>query len=95
MRYESIDADLTLDTARQRIVDNVSGVRVTEGDGQIEVRMPSGLKVATLSEITLPSGDHGTRLRYRTVFIRPHMAHARRAATEIKKILTSTNSSEG
>lgn len=91
MRYESIDVNLPLETVRQRIRDKVTGVRITERNGQLVVQMPSGLHVATLSEISLLSGDRGTRLRYRTVLIRPHTAHARRIATTIKELLTANN----
>lgn len=84
MNYRSIDLSIAPKEARQRISNRVSGISVTTSVDSIEFRTSTGIHLAILSEVRLPDGATGSRLKYRTAIISPAVAHARRKATEIR-----------
>lgn len=85
MRYEEIVLSIEQDEARNHIADHVSDLRVTTSDGKIEYRTNAGIRLAVLSDATLPSGEKGSKLRYRTTLITPSLAHARTKARTIRR----------
>lgn len=84
MNYRSVDLPIDLAEARRRIAERVDGLVVEEAPDVAEFRTPSGLRLATLTEVTLPDGEPGTRLEYRTAIVSSSAAHARRKAAEIR-----------
>jgi len=84
MNYRTVDLPVDLADARRHIAERVDGLVVEEASGSVEFRTPSGLRLATLSPVTLSDGERGTRLEYRTAIVSSSAAHARRKAAEIR-----------
>lgn len=82
--FESIHLALAKDEAARRISERVSHIRRTDTESTIEFRTKVGLHLATLSDVTVDGGERGSKLRYRTSYIRPHLFHAHNKATEIQ-----------
>lgn len=89
MQYSTIDLTLDTETARERILARVSGITCRETDGSIVFRSSSGFHLAELTEVTLPNGETGTRLSYRTTILSPTAATARRKAKRIRDAVES------
>lgn len=89
MKYESITLDLELEEARKLVGNRVSGLSVREQKGRIEYASQSGYRLAVLKETTLPNGDAGTTLQYRTTMLSPTAAFARQKAREIRHAVDS------
>ncbi|MFC7168687.1 hypothetical protein [Halobium salinum] len=83
MNYAVLDLTLDAEAARDRVVDRVSGVSVRSADDRYEFLTPSGFHLAELSNATLPDGEHGSRLTYRTAMVSPVAASARRKAEAV------------
>lgn len=83
LNYRTIDLQIEKDAARKLISQKVEGLKVREHPGTIEYLMPSGLHLATLTDIRLPNGEHGARLKYRTAIVSSWAIHARTKAREI------------
>lgn len=91
MNYDEIILSIEKDEARKRIAEHVSDMRVTTTDGEVEYRTNAGLWLAVLSDATLPSGEQGSKLRYRTSLITPFLAHARTKARKIRRAVENYN----
>jgi hypothetical protein len=83
MRYETVELDAPVETVREHIASIVSGIRTKAEGSTIDYYTESGVHVGTVSPVG--GGDQQrSRLRYRSAFVRPHLAHARRKASEIR-----------
>ena len=85
MNYATMRLEITAAEARDIIAERVDGVRIREFHGHYEFRSPSGIHLAELSDLTLPDGDRGAQLKYRTAVISPVAALARSKAWQIKR----------
>lgn len=85
MQYKEMLLTLGVAEARARINDRVSGVRATTEGKNIKYHTNMGLHLATLSPADLPSGGHGSKLRYRTAVVSGHHVHARSKARRIRE----------
>lgn len=83
-RTETIYLDLDTEEAARRIAERVPNLRRRTDDGAVTFHTNVGLHLATLTDATLPSGERGSRLRYRTSLVRAHLLHARDAARAIR-----------
>ena len=83
--YKTLTLDVGKDTARQTIAERVPDAEFRAVNETIEVRTRSGVLLAVLSEVSLPSGEQGTKLRYRTTLISPTLSHARTQAQAIRR----------
>ena len=84
MNYRTIDLAVGKEEARRHIAERVPVVTAKEVGADIEYLTPAGFHVATLSDVTLPDGRRGTRLKYRSVIVSSSAAHARRIAHEVR-----------
>lgn len=85
MRYKEIRLAVEKEEAEKLIAERTSNVRVDTTEGRIEYRTNADILLASLSEIELPSGDPGSKLRYRTAFVDNQLWHANRQAWSIKQ----------
>ncbi|WP_435359145.1 hypothetical protein [Haloarchaeobius sp. DFWS5] len=85
MRYDEVYLTLDKDTAHEQIVKKVTDVRSTTTDDKIQYRSNTGVLLATLTNTVLPSGERGSKLRYRTTLISPALSHARTQAQSIRR----------
>ena len=92
---ETMYLALEKEAAARRISDRVQHVRQTSDGDTIEFRTNVGLHLATLSDATVGSGDRGSKLRYRTSLIRPHLFHAHHKAREIRDAVEAFATSPG
>lgn len=83
--YSAIDLAIDKEAADELITRRVSGISRQVQGGSYEYKTPSGMHLATVSDVRLSSGDQGSRLRYRTTILAPFAAHARSKAREIRK----------
>jgi len=88
MRYDTIHLDSPLETVREHIAKGVADVRIRSAGESIEYYTNAGVHVATLSPDSTGTSS-GSKLRYRSVFVRPQLGHARRKAKEIRAAATS------
>jgi hypothetical protein len=84
MNYASLELSVEPAEARRAILRRVPGLSVTEFDGRHEFQTRTGFHLAELSATTLPNGERGSILRYRTAMISPIAAHARWKAEAIR-----------
>jgi len=84
MRYTEILLTLGKDEAHSRIRKRVKAGRVKTTGEEIEYRTNSGLLLGTLSETELPSGETGSKLRYRTSTINSSLSHGRTTAKQLR-----------
>lgn len=84
MNYRSVDLKIERDAARRIIANRVTAVVIQDAGNTVEIRSPAGFHLASLSDVTLPDGERGTKLRYRTAIISSSAAHARRWAKKIR-----------
>lgn len=84
MSVETTYLALEKESAARRISDRVQHVRRSSDGDTIEFRTNVGLHLATLSDALVESGERGSKLRYRTSWIRPHLFHAHHKAREIR-----------
>lgn len=89
MNYRSIDLALEQESAHERITTKVDGLSVRRQGKSIEYRTPSGFHLATLTDVRLPNGQRGTRLKFRTAVVAAWAAHTRRKAAEIRDAVVS------
>lgn len=85
MRYDEILLTIEKEEARKRITERVSGFRTNTTEDRIEYRTNAGYLLAILSDAELPSGETGSKLRYRTVIIGSPHIHARAMAQQIRR----------
>ena len=83
--YKTLTLAVGKDTARQTIAERVPDVEIRTVDEIIEARTRSGVLLAVLSDVTLPSGEQGTKFRYRTTLMSPTLSHARTQAQSIRR----------
>ena len=88
MRYEKILLTFEKEQARKRIAEQVSDIRTKMTDERIEYRTNTGYLLAVLSDAQLPSGETGSKLRYRVSLIGPSHAHARAQAHRIRRAVS-------
>lgn len=81
--YRTLTLQIEKEAARKLISQKVGGMKVRERSGTIEYSMPSGMHLATLTDIRLPNGERGSRLKYRTAIVSTWAIHARTKAREI------------
>lgn len=79
-----VDLRIEKEAAKKLIGRSVSGVSTRERGRVIEYTMPSGMHLATLTDVERSNGDRGTRLEYRTAVVAPWADHARRKARTIR-----------
>ena len=84
MNFSTVTLTVTKEEARARIAERISGVRTRKSNGRYEFTSPVGFRLAELSDASLPSGEQGSQLKYRTAIISPVVAPARSKALEIK-----------
>lgn len=84
MRYSTITLDVDKETAREHISERVRNVRTKTERGRIEYTTNPGLVLAVLTDETLPSGERGSKLRYRTAIVSTHYSHAKETARKIR-----------
>lgn len=89
MRYDTITLPDPVETVRERIAAKVADVRTRTEASTTDYYTNAGVHVAT---ITPAAGSDGSKLRYRTAFVRPHLGHARRKAQEIRAVVESASS---
>lgn len=89
MRYSTITLDIDKETARERISERVRNVRTKTEQGRVEYTTNAGLVLAVLTDAKLPSGDQGSKLRYRTAIISTHHSHAKETARKIRDAVES------
>lgn len=87
MKFQSLTLSADKSTARTSIMDRVSGIKTREEGERITFYSQSGIKLATLTDTTLPDGRTGSRLRYRTSLISPVASNARRQAKQIRNVV--------
>ena len=85
MNYSTLTLTLSKEEARNAIAERVSGVKVKRSDGYYTYMSPAGFHLAELSDVTLPDGNQGSRLKYRIAMISPVAAPARSKARQIKR----------
>ena len=83
MNYSTLTLTITKEEARDMIAKRVSSVKIREFHGRYEFRSPVGYHLAELSDVSLPNGEQGSQLKYRTAMISPIAAHARSKARQI------------
>ena len=83
--YETIDLAVDKETAARSVAERVPHLRQVRSDDSIEFRTNVGLHLATLSDVTLASGPRGSRIRYRTSVIGPHLFHVHDKARQIRE----------
>lgn len=84
---ETTYLSISKEDAARHVSRRVAHLRRSRDDGTIRFRTNVGIHLATLSDVTLDSGDRGARLRYRTSAIRPHLFHAHNKSREIRDSL--------
>ena len=84
MNYATLELAISKDEARAIIAEHVDGVHIRESRGDYEFRSPTGFHLAAVSDLSLPNGEQGARLKYRTSMISPVAALARSKARRIK-----------
>lgn len=84
MNYRSIELTIDKRAAQKTITKRVPGLIVRESASRIEFSTPAGFHLATLTDVELPTGQRGTRLKYRTAILSAWAAHARRKARKIR-----------
>lgn len=89
MNYATMDLEISKEAARERIESRVSGVRIKTAQDRYEFSSPMGFHLAELSTATLPNGEEGARLKYRTAIISPVAAVARSKAQQIRRAVES------
>lgn len=89
MKYTEVLLTIEASEANKRITERVSSVRARREGGRIEYRTNSGLLLGTLSDTTLPSGEPGSKLRYRTTTISAALSHGRTRAKKLRKAVES------
>ncbi|WP_254546191.1 hypothetical protein [Halomarina pelagica] len=94
VEYETLYLRVTKEEAARRISERVEHVACADEGGVIDYRTNVGVHLATLSDVTLESGEPGTKLRYRTSVIRPHLFHARNEARQIRDAVERYRTSE-
>ena len=85
MRYETVLLTLSREEARKCIAEQISDIRTKMTDDGIEYRANTGYLLAVLSDAQLPSGETGSKLRYRVSLIGPSHAHARAQAHQLRR----------
>lgn len=83
MKYEEILLTVEKEEAQNRISEQVSDVRVKTADGRTEYRTNADILLASLSETELPSGEPGSKLRYRTAVVDSQLSHVRKLTWRI------------
>ena len=84
MNYSTLTLTITKEEARDVIAKRISGVKIREFNGRYEFMSPIGYHLAELSDVSLPNGDRGSQLKYRTAILSPIAAPARSKARQIK-----------
>lgn len=87
MIFEETVLDIEKDAARREIMERVTDVQVTIDDDRIEYRTNAGFLLAVLTDAHLPSGETGTRLRFRTAILSAPLIHARTKADAIRRVV--------
>lgn len=95
MNYAELDLAVDREAARERITDRVSGISVRTTGERDEFLTPSGFHLAELAGVTLPNGERGSRLTYRTAIVSPVAAHARLKAQQIRDAIEPHRYREG
>lgn len=85
MQYQTIDLAIEKDHARRLISERVPGVTARTDGSAVDYKLPSGIRLARLADTTLPNGEQGTRLTYRTTMIAPFASHAKQKARKIRE----------
>ena len=85
MRYKEIQLAVEKEEAEKLIAERISNIRVDAAEDRIEYRTNADILLASLSEIRLPSGDPGSKLRYRTALIDNRLSYVKRQAWSIKQ----------
>lgn len=83
--YETTTLSISKEEARQLIADRLQDLSVTVAGETIEFRSNAGVLLAVLSDTSLPAGERGAILRYRTTLISPSFSHARSQAQIIRR----------
>ena len=83
--YETVYLAADKERVARHVSERVPHLRQVRTDGAIEFRTNVGHHLATLSDATTDSGARGSRIRYRTSRIRPHLFHAHNKARQIRK----------
>ena len=89
MRYEEILLTLDKEEAHKRITERVSDIRMKTTNERIEYRTNTGHLLAVLFDAQLPSGETGSKLRYRVALIGPLHAHARAQAHRTRRAVAN------
>lgn len=82
--YDTIYLDISKEEAARMISKKVSGIRRRRAEKSYRYEIGGGLHLATLSDATVESGEQGSKLRYRTSVVRPHLIRAWSKAKAIR-----------
>jgi hypothetical protein len=84
MRYESTYIDAERTEVEDRISRRVTNIRREVDEDVSNYYTNVGVHLAAVSDVTLGDGTTGTKLRYRTDYVRPHLVHAKNKAVKIR-----------
>lgn len=85
VNFETMYLTIPKEEAARHISERVSNLRRRQTGKGFEYRTNAGFHLATLSDATLGTGAPGSKLRYRTSYIRPHLFHTHNKAGDIRK----------
>jgi hypothetical protein len=84
VKYTDVYLAIETEEANLRITERVPSVRTRRDGDVIEYRTNSGLLLGTLSDAELPSGESGSKLRYRTAITSAPLSHGRTTARKLR-----------
>lgn len=93
--YNTVYLDVAKEAAAHRIKAKLPGVHRRTVDDSYRYQTPNGVHLATLSDATVESGRQGSKLRYRTSVVRPHLAPARSKAKAIRDAVDEYRTTPG
>ena len=82
--YKTIYLSISKDEAVSIISEKVPDVGRRRVGNTVKYQAGGGLHLATLSEATVTSGEQGSKLRYRTSVVRPHLVDSWAKAKAIR-----------
>ena len=94
LEYTEIVLTLGTAEANERIKERVPSVRARHEGDTIEYRTNAGLLLGRLSEATLPNGETGSKLQYRTTTTSAPLSHGRTTAKKLRAAVESNASTE-
>lgn len=94
VNFETIYLTIPKEEAARRISKRVSHIRRAQIREGFEFRTNVGFHLATLTDATLDTGASGSKLRYRTSYIRPHLFHAHNKARKIREAVEQFRTSQ-